>query len=179
MTDVIFQFLHDTKGLPISIPVGLWFAWKIFLQGPQHRIGDHEATDALTAAQARIAELEAERDALSEYAKDATVTITNLTAGGSEFFAGKLPGGMYKADLKRCAEYIREVRRRDHQRWLTSHESGRVQGLDEAAALAAKDSETLPSNCSCRHGKAQGDICSRATARNLKSAIESLKTKGK
>lgn len=55
------------------------------------------------------------------------------------------------------------------------YELGRLQALGEAAKLAADDAETLPSNCSCRYGKTQGEICSRATARNLEAAIKELR----
>lgn len=55
-----------------------------------------------------VERLERERDELSDYAFEATKAITSLTAGGSEYFAGKLSDGRYKADLAFCVQRIRE-----------------------------------------------------------------------
>lgn len=44
---------------------------------------------------------------LRKYARNATVMITNLTCGGSEYF-GKRIGDVYTADLKYCDEVIRK-----------------------------------------------------------------------
>lgn len=46
-------------------------------------------------------------DALTTYAREATIAITNLTVGGSEFF-GKRIGDIYLADLPYCVAHIRE-----------------------------------------------------------------------
>ena len=45
--------------------------------------------------------------ALKRYAREATIAITGLTPGGSEYF-GKRIGDMYTADLPYCVERIRE-----------------------------------------------------------------------
>ena len=53
---------------------------------------------------------------LREYAASATRTITGLTPGGSEYFAGRI-GDIYLADLKRCESIIRAQRETPHKRW--------------------------------------------------------------
>jgi hypothetical protein len=53
---------------------------------------------------------------LEAYAHEATKAITNLTAGGSEYFGRKI-GGMYTADLPFCVKRIRERDTRAHD-WL-------------------------------------------------------------
>lgn len=55
----------------------------------------------------RVDELERERDEFAAYALAVTKTLTGLTAGGSEYFAGRI-GDFYKADLPFCAQRIRE-----------------------------------------------------------------------
>jgi len=45
--------------------------------------------------------------ALEQYAREATIAITGLTVGGSEYF-GKRIGEVYTADLPYCVEHIRE-----------------------------------------------------------------------
>lgn len=44
---------------------------------------------------------------LKQYAFNATVAITGLTVGGSEYFAGKI-GDIYVADLDFCVKKVRE-----------------------------------------------------------------------
>jgi hypothetical protein len=59
------------------------------------------------AAESQLAAVTKERDEARAYAFEATKTITGLTVGGSEFFAGKL-GDKYKADLPFCESHIRD-----------------------------------------------------------------------
>lgn len=85
-----------------------------------------------------------ERDALSEYAFEATKAIVNLTPGGSEFFAGKLPDGRYKADLKRCTNYIQDRNERMHQMLVnarTQAETAKRDGFNDGIEAAAKIAE--------------------------------------
>lgn len=88
---------------------------------------------------ARLAEeietLRRERDEARDYAFEATVAITGLTAGGSEYFAGKL-GDRYKADLKFCVERIRESDQRSHKRLIEVTKKYRTA---EAALAAAQE----------------------------------------
>jgi hypothetical protein len=51
---------------------------------------------------------------LREYAREATKAITSLTAGGSEYFAGRI-GEIYVADLPFCLERIRASKRALHR----------------------------------------------------------------
>lgn len=77
-----------------------------------------------------------ERDEALAYVKDATVAITELTSGGSEFF-GKRIAGIYTADLPFCVQRIRETRagQFEHIRKLARE-------LKSAeAALAKRDEE--------------------------------------
>jgi hypothetical protein len=71
----------------------------------------------MTASALPGMETSAELAALRKYALAATRTITELTAGGSEYFAGKI-GDVYVADLDFCNKHIRESRERGYQRWL-------------------------------------------------------------
>lgn len=59
------------------------------------------------SAQARIAELEAENEAL-------TKALTGLTCGGSEFFTRK--GDRYVADIKACVDWVRRAKNDAHRR---------------------------------------------------------------
>jgi Lar family restriction alleviation protein len=52
---------------------------------------------------------ESELEALRKFAHEATIAITGLTGGGSEFF-GKRVGDIYLADLPFCVKRIRETR---------------------------------------------------------------------
>jgi hypothetical protein len=52
---------------------------------------------------------ESELEALRKFAHEATIAITGLTGGGSEFF-GKRVGDIYLADLPFCVKQIRETR---------------------------------------------------------------------
>lgn len=55
----------------------------------------------------RLHESLIEHAMLQTYAYDATVAITGLTAGGSEYF-GRRIGNIYTADLPFCVQRIRE-----------------------------------------------------------------------
>jgi hypothetical protein len=57
-----------------------------------------------------------ELEQLRNYAHAATVAITNLTAGGSEYFGRKI-GDLYTADLDFCVARIRESRDAANERW--------------------------------------------------------------
>lgn len=59
-------------------------------------------------------EARAELEALREYAREATKAITSLTAGGSEYFAGRI-GEIYVADLPFCLERIRASKHALHK----------------------------------------------------------------
>ncbi|MEO1108293.1 MAG: hypothetical protein AAFX90_10255 [Pseudomonadota bacterium] len=102
-------------------------------------ISARELEDQRDALLARVEELSAERDALSEYSFEATKAITELTAGGSEFFNGKLPDGRYKADLSRCVKYVRETKETLHAQVKRQYERGRLQGLDEAIEICVSE----------------------------------------
>ena len=65
----------------------------------QHTICDEAAT--------ALRLLTEEVEKLRTYAHEATVAITGLTVGGSEYF-GKRIGEMYTADLPYCVTHIRE-----------------------------------------------------------------------
>jgi phosphoribosyl-ATP pyrophosphohydrolase len=62
---------------------------------------------AIQSQAAKIAELE-------EYAREATKTITSLTAGGSEYF-GKKIGEIYTADLPYCLAVIQKRKDSDFE----------------------------------------------------------------
>lgn len=77
----------------------------------QDEVPDEPAVADLNATISRLTAdnetLRKERDALHEYAHEATKAITGLTVGGSEYF-GKRIGEMYTADLPFCVERIRD-----------------------------------------------------------------------
>jgi hypothetical protein len=75
-----------------------------------------EATYETASGTDTIATLRNQRDELEDYARKATATITELTGGGSECFAGRI-GEMYKADLDFCKQRIREREGRAHERF--------------------------------------------------------------
>lgn len=83
-----------------------------------------KAASTLQTLSASNAALEAENEKLRDYARKATATITGLTSGGSEFFAGRI-GDMYIADLKFCEKRIRE------------REQGLYEEIRRRAALSA------------------------------------------
>lgn len=64
-------------------------------------------------------EMADEIERLRDYARQATVAITELTGGGSEMFAGRI-GEMYLADLPHCSSCIRRRFHENHERWVKS-----------------------------------------------------------
>ncbi len=94
--------------------------------------------DAVTAAsaQARIAELEAENQAL-------TKALTGLTCGGSEFFVRK--GERYVADIKACVDWVRRCKEDAHHRTVKaiSRAQAAEARADRLATLVKRLSEDL------------------------------------
>ena len=90
-------------------------AWAVVYDHEDHRLaiadGFESEPFAFTAAsaQARIAELEAETEAL-------TKALTSLTCGGSEFFTRK--GDRYVADIKTCVDWVRRAKNDAHRRFV-------------------------------------------------------------
>lgn len=106
--------------------------------------GSKEAGAALDAANAEFdlaasadafLDLYRERDEALAYVKDATVAITELTSGGSEFF-GKRIAGVYTADLPFCVQRIRETRAGLFEQ---VRQSKREQKAAEAALSSAQE----------------------------------------
>jgi hypothetical protein len=51
--------------------------------------------------------------AMEDYALEVTKAITGLSGGGSEMFSGKI-GGIFKADLDKCVQVIRDRHAKTH-----------------------------------------------------------------
>lgn len=84
---------------------GVGACWLVANPGPNDTNPEPLVTAA--SAQARIAELEAENEAL-------TKALTGLTCGGSEFFTRK--GDRYVADIKACVDWVRRAKNDAHRR---------------------------------------------------------------
>lgn len=91
---------------------------------------------------ARIRADRAELAALRKFAKDATIALTGLTSGGSEFFAGQM-GDIYVADIPRCVERVRE--RYETGSRLTGDAIRRIRAEREKAGW--QPIETAPHAC--------------------------------
>lgn len=109
---------------------GDWTAVYVTAEIKQIRINKiRTAFEAALNAQTAPAEVVGELEALRKFAHEATKTITGLTAGGSEYFAGRI-GDIFIADLPFCAERIRERDTRSHERLITA-----IRERNEARAL--------------------------------------------
>jgi hypothetical protein len=91
-------------------------AWST--KAEKFRDAAHAVKVAPTPPKVGSEELDAagELEALREYAKAATIAITGLTGGGSEYF-GKQVGDIYTADLGRCVGRIRDILDAANERW--------------------------------------------------------------
>lgn len=74
-----------------------------------------KTADTIRALLAENERLRAERDELAKYAREATVALTSLTPGGSEYF-GRQIGEMYTADLQACVAAVRDRFERSEKR---------------------------------------------------------------
>lgn len=80
-----------------------------------------------------VAAIKDENARLREYALSATITITGLTPGGSEYFAGQI-GEIYVADLPKCEAAIR-VRTKNGQSILVREKRKSLALIDENERL--------------------------------------------
>lgn len=85
--------------------------------------------------------------ALKDYALKITKTLTGLSGGGSEMFDGRI-GDMFKADLLRCAERIRDRHAKAHELLIAEKKraassQARIAELEAALTDAADKLEGL------------------------------------
>lgn len=104
---------------------------------------DQKARDedwaAYRAMRARAEKAEAERDELAKYAHEATVALTSLTPGGSEYF-GRQIGDIYTADLQACVAVVRDRFERSEKR-LRAMRAERDAAWNDAIEAAAEVAE--------------------------------------
>lgn len=73
-----------------------------------------EAADVIEAGRSRAETAERLLQEMTEYALDATKALTGLAGGGSEMFSGRI-GNIFKADIDKCCQVVRDRHDRAHQ----------------------------------------------------------------